>query len=55
VIPLVDRGMTSVAMVSDPAIAAPLHDCLDALVVAVAHSRQGLASQLSAEGGLLRP
>jgi len=40
VVPLVDRGMTSVAIASDPALAAPLLDCLDALIIAVSHDRQ---------------
>ena len=43
VVSLVDRGMTSVAIASDPALAAPLHDCLDALMVAVAHGRHAPA------------
>ena len=34
VVPLVDRGMTSMAIASDPALAAPLCACLDALIVA---------------------
>ena len=42
-VPLVDRGMTSVAIASDPALAAPLRNCLDALVVAVAHHRHARA------------
>ena len=39
VVPLVDRGMTSEAIASDPALAAPLRDCLDALIVAVSRDR----------------
>lgn len=40
VIPLVDRGATSMSIASDPALAAPLYDCLAALVVAVGHYRE---------------
>ena len=40
-IPLTDRGMTATAIASDPALAAPLRDCLAALVVAVGRSREG--------------
>lgn len=36
---LPERGMTSVAIAADPALAAPLQDCLTALAVAVANSR----------------
>ena len=39
VVPLVDRGMTSVAIASDPALAARLRDCLEALVAASYGSR----------------
>lgn len=38
-IPLVDRGMTSTSIASDAALAAPLQDCLSALVVAVSNYR----------------
>jgi NAD(P)H-dependent FMN reductase len=41
VIPLVDRGMTSMAIASDPALAAPLYDCLAAVLVAIGHYREG--------------
>jgi NAD(P)H-dependent FMN reductase len=44
VVPLLDRGMTSLAITVDPVLAAPLRDCLDALVLAVLDYRQGLAS-----------
>ena len=42
-VPLENRGMTSTEIASDPTLAAPLRDCLDALVVAVAHDRQARA------------
>jgi NAD(P)H-dependent FMN reductase len=54
VVPLADRGMTSVAIASDPALAAPLRDCLASLLDAVAHHRQGVASLPTADD-LLRP
>ena len=44
VVPLADRGMDAAAIAADPGLAAPLHDCLDKLVVAAARHRQTLAS-----------
>ena len=35
-VPLIDRGMSATKIAADPALAAPLRDCLGALVVAVA-------------------
>ena len=41
VVPLIERGMTALAIASVDALAAPLHECLDALVAAVAsHKRK---------------
>ena len=44
VVPLTDRGTTATELAADPALAAPLRDCLGALVVAVARYKQSLAS-----------
>ena len=41
---LPERGMTSAAIAADPALAAPLQDCLTALAVAVANSGPGRAA-----------
>lgn len=46
---LPERGMTSVAIAADPALAAPLQDCLTALAVAVA-ARPGRAAPADAYG-----
>src|SRR5688572_17256629 len=40
VVPLVDRAMTSIAIASDPALAAPLRECLDALIVVRSEERR---------------
>ena len=44
VVPMSGRGTTATEIASDPALAAPLSDCLGALVVAVAQYRQTVAS-----------
>ncbi len=51
VVPLVVRGMTSVAIASDPALAAPLRRCLDALLAVAQHRRNGA---LFADGDAVR-
>jgi len=43
VVPLVNRVMTAGAIADDGDLAAPLSDCIDAMVVAVARYRDSLA------------
>lgn len=40
-VPLVERGIAATAIASDPGLAAPLRDCLAALLGAVGHYREG--------------
>jgi NAD(P)H-dependent FMN reductase len=44
VVPLVVRGLTSATIAADPRLAAPLRDCLTAVVAAAANYRQGSGS-----------
>jgi NAD(P)H-dependent FMN reductase len=55
VVRLPERGMTSVAIAADPALAAPLQDCLTALAIAVANPRPARAAFDAAAGLLADP
>lgn len=55
VVPLADRGMTSAAIASDPALAAPLLDCLASLLDAVARHSQGDTALTTAAANVLKP
>jgi hypothetical protein len=49
VVPFAVRGLTAGAIAADRELAASLRDCLEAMVVAVAHYRQDSASRPVAE------
>jgi len=52
VVPLVNRAVTAGAIADDGDLAAPLSDCIDAMVVAVARYRDSLASAMIGSGAV---